>query len=242
MLKTPLILVFFSACLSYTGLAQNTEPSPAEVKKREEEMKKAQAEAEEARKKAIEYERVREEERQKRVKALLEMKSESSSGSAGIRLTKIPVTGVYYLGMKKQEYDSLSPLHPVTVKTEQSSYTFGGKTSYYKNRLYALDLELKDSLFSKDLPDLTAFYMSKLGDPDEKNIKDTVMFFPNEYGSGLQGEYRVKSATITWQYDQHKISINYRFTDLKNGAWNGFYHIQYIGSVEYVKSLAKLPD
>lgn len=242
MLKTLFILVLFSTCLSYTGLAQNTEPSPAEVKKREEEMKKAQAEAEEARKKAIEYERMREEERQKRIKALLEMKSESSSGSAGIRLTKIPVTGVYYLGMKKQEYDSLSPLHPVTVKTEQSSYTFGEKTSYYNKRLYALDLEVKDSLFSNDLPDLTAFYMNKLGNPDEKDTRDTVMSFPNDYDSLLQGEYRVKAATLTWQYDQHKISINYRFMDLKNGAWKGVYHIRYIGSVEYVKSLAKLPD
>jgi len=241
MLKTLFILVLFSASLSLTGFAQKTEPSPADVKTQEE-MKKAQAEAAAAKKKAEEEAARREAERKKRIKALLEMKSESSSGSAGFRLTKIPVTGVYYLGMKKQEFDSLSPLHPVSVSTDQHRYTFDKSASYYKNRLYALTLSVPDSLFSNELPDLTTYYTAKLGNPDENKPVDTVMMFPTEWDSGLQGEYKVSGATITWHYDQHDIIISYRLADLKNGTWKGFYRVRYTGTVEYVKNLARLPE
>lgn len=248
-MRRSLIIILLAAVLHpLSGLAQKTDPVPADVKnetKRKEEeeaMRKAMAEAE-----AMRQKKEAEEARKKAVleeykKAQGKSKSKSESKAAGFQLLKIPVAGVYYLGMREREYDSLLKQNPLSVTTELQRYVLQQAPYYYKGRLYMLSLSLPDSIFSSDMPDITSYYKSKLGTPDEDRVSDSLMVFPSDDDASLQGEFRVKQATIAWHYNHHDIVIRYRFTDMKNGVWKGFYMIRYNGTVEYVKNLGRLAE
>lgn len=240
MLRSLIIIILTVMLLPSFGLAQKTDPVPIDIKndtKRKEEeeaMRRAKAEMEAMRQK-------QEADAAKKKSALGKLKIESKT-KAGFQLLKIPVAGVYYLGMREREYDSLVNQNPLSVTTDQNRYDLRQAPHYYKSRLYMLSLSLPDSIFSSDMPDITAYYKNKLGTPDEETISDSVMIFPSGEDSSLQGAYRVKEASIAWHYNHHDIVIRYRFTDMKNGAWKGFYRILYNGTVEYVKNLGRLAE
>jgi hypothetical protein len=238
-----LIIVILLPAISH---AQKTDPNPSEAMKEtkrmkeEEAMRKAMAEAEAMRKKMEAEEAARKKAYEEYQKKLAEMKAESKP--AGFQLLKIPVAGGYYLGMQQREYDSLANLNPPSVTTELKRYDLRQAPNFYMGRLFMLSFSLPDSIFSSDMPDLTSYYNNKLGTPDEEKISDTVMVFPSVEDSSLTGEFRVKQAVLTWHYKDHDIDIRYRFTDMKNGAWRGFYRIRYNGTVDYVKNLGRLAE
>jgi hypothetical protein len=166
----------------------------------------------------------------------------AGSAGTGLRLLKIPVSGVYYLGMRQHEYDSLAGQNPLSVTTSQKQYDLHPSPYFYGGRMAMLSLSLTDSLFSTNLPDITSYYINKLGPPDEQKISDSVMVFPSEEDPSLAGAYRVQQATISWHYNNHDIVIRFRLTDIKNGLWKGFYLVRYSGTVEYVKMLGTLEE
>ncbi len=245
-MRRSLILFILAAfLLPSVCAAQKTDPAPTDVKneekrkKEEEEMRKALAEAEAMRKKAEAEEAARKKAFDERKKKMAELKAESSG--AGFKLLKIPVAGGYYLGMLQSEFDSLLKIEPLTLTTDLGNYVFTLEPHYYKDRLYMLNLALPDSLFASNMPDITAYYMNKLGMPDEEMNRDSVMVFPSDADVSLTGEYRVKETRMKWHFNYHDIIIGCRFIDMKNGIWKGYYHFQYSGTVEFVKNLVKLP-
>jgi hypothetical protein len=247
-MRRSLILFLLAAILLPSFCyAQKTDPVPTDVKsetrrkEEEEAMRRAKAEAEAMRKKQEADAAKKKATLEEYKKAAEKLKTESKS-QAGFQLLKIPVTGVYYLGMRQREYDSLVNQNPLSVTTDQKRYDLQQAPYYYKGRLYMLSLSLPDSIFSSDMPDITSYYKNKLGTPDEEKISDSVMVFPSDEDSSLQGAYRVKQATIAWHYNHHDIVIRYRFTDMKNGVWKGFYMIRYNGTIEYVKNLGRLAE
>ncbi len=248
MRRSLIIFLLAGMLLPSVCLSQKTDPVPIDVKndkkqkEEEEALRKAKAEAGEMQKKAEEEEVKRKKKQEARIKALQDLKSEGSAKSTGFRLLKIPVYGVYNLGMRQREYDSLVNQYPLSVTTDQKRYDLQQAPYYYKDRLYMLSLSLPDSIFSSDMPDITSYYKNKLGTPDEEKISDSVMVFPSDEDSSLQGAYRVKQATIAWHYNHHDIVIRYRFTDMKNGVWKGFYMIRYNGTIDYVKNLGRLAE
>lgn len=220
-------------------LAQRKDTIPveasSEAKRRAEEeaMRRAEAEAMQKRKA---------EEEARRKAALEKSKAKSSNAGAGFQLLKIPVAGVYYLGMRQHEYDSLAGQNPLSITTDQKKYDLQPSPYFYAGRMYMLSLSPPDSIFSDNLPDITSYYVNKLGPPDEQQISDSVMVFPSEEDPSLAGAYRVQQATISWHYNFHDIVISFRLTDMKNGQWKGFYLVRYTGTVEYVKGLLRLEE
>lgn len=220
--------------------AQNKEPVPAEnsseeKRKAEEARWKAMAEAEAMRKKQAEEEA-------RRKAAMEKLLKENTGSAAGFQLLKIPVAGPYYLGMRQREYDSITIQNPSGLTTGDLKYTLKQTPNYFAGRLYMLSFSMPDSIFSADLSDITTYFEYRLGAPDEKKTTDFLAVFPNEEDHSLQGEFRIKKAVITWQYQYHTAGINYCLIDMKNGSWKGFYLIRYAGTVEYVKGLAKLEE
>lgn len=239
---TRLIIIFCLTAMLLPSLsyAQNKEPVPVETsndekRKAEEARLKAMAEAEAARKKY-------EEEEARRKAAIEKLLKESAASAAGFQLLKIPVSGPYYLGMRQREYDSLSGQSPLIITTAEKKYVFQQTPNYFAGRLYMLSFLLPDSIFSGDMPDITAYYEYKLGEPDDKKVTDSILVFPNEEDTSLQGRYRVKKAAIAWKYNYHKVEIVYKFAEIKENTWKGFYLLRYAGTVEYVKGLAKLEE
>ena len=215
---------------------------------REEAMRKEQAEQEAAKKKAEEAmrkelaemeARKRQEESSKKIKKVI---VESGQASDGLLLLQIPVTGPFYLGMRKTEYDSTALITTTTITTDQRIYALAPDPAFYKERLYLLSLSPADSLFPDPLPDLTAFYLKKFDQPDLTTKSDTVLVFPNERDSSLRGNYRVKEDKYTWLQKTHDVTLHYWLVELESHRWKGYWMLRYTGTVEYVKALGRLKD
>lgn len=153
-----------------------------------------------------------------------------TAGTSGLRLSKIPVMGNYYLGMKNHEYDSINGLTALTVKTDKGTYPLKPDPLFYMKRLAQLRLSIDSSIFSSDLSDITAWYEAKLGIPDDKKQSDTLRQFPAAVDSSLNGEYRVKVTLVTWRFNHHDIFLSTWMADLGNGKWKGNYSIYYYGN------------
>ena len=210
-----------------------------EVKRRAEMEKKRRLEIAKA-----EAKRKAEEEKRKAAasKVITKAPNVGSAGPSGLQLLKIPVTGPYYLGMLKKEYDSTARTNTISVTTEKQAYTFKQLPYFYFGRLSVLGLALPDSIFANELPDLIAYYEKKLGTADEIKISDSLVTFSPEDGAELQGQYRVKEAKITWHYTTHDVVISYRLTDMKNNSWKGFYLIRYAGTADFIRGLDRVQE
>lgn len=232
------LFIILLTLLLQPSLSRAQVPDPSETST--EAQRKAAEEAK--RRRMAEEEAKRKSEEEKRKAAIKKMIAEGGNAVTGLQLLKIPVTGPYYLGMLKREYDSTAMTNTVSVTTEKQVYKLDQSPYFYYGRLYMLSLSLPDSVFSNDLPDLTSYYENRFGRPDEKKQMDSVMVFPSAADSSLQGSYRVKEATLTWHYTTHDVVIRYRLTDMKNNMWKGFYLLRYNGTVEYVKGLGRLQE
>lgn len=167
-------------------------------------------------------------------------KPTATAGNTGLRLLKIPVTGNHYLGMTRREYDSITGLLPLTIKTDKAVYALRLTPNFYGKRLLQLGLYIDSSSFFSDLSYITSYYETKLGPPDEKKESDTLRQFPALLDSSLNGEYRVKETTLTWRYKHHDIIISAWMADLRNGAWKGYYIIRYAGNPLFRSLLQEL--
>jgi hypothetical protein len=163
-----------------------------------------------------------------------------TAGTTGLLLLKIPVTGNYYLGMERKEFDSIRKLSALTVKTEKAVYTVSPSTYFLGKRLLYLDMEVDSNFFSAAGADITAQYETKLGPPDDKEESDTLVQFPLAYDSSLNGQYRVKAIYLTWHLKHHDIYISAWMADLRNGSWKGAYTIRYAGNTIFRNMLQEL--
>jgi hypothetical protein len=151
-------------------------------------------------------------------------------GGTGLLLLKIPVTGSYYLGMDRKEYDSIMRLPALTLKTDQAVFPLKTEPGFLGKRLAYLYLTVDSIFFSTDGTDISSLYETKLGPPDEKQVLDTLMQFPSVYDLTLNGQYRLKAMQLTWHFKQHDIVISSSLADLRNGTWQGYYSIHYKGN------------
>lgn len=164
----------------------------------------------------------------------------SNNNSTGLRLLKIPVTDSYYLGMDRNEFDSIRRVSPLTIKTDKAVHPLKLTPYFIGKRVAYLDLTVDSSFFSADGTEITSLYLTKLGPPDEKQVSDTLVTFPQAFDSTLNGPYRVKTTYITWHFKHHDVVIYSWMIDLRNGTWKGYYVIRYGGNALFRDMLREM--
>ncbi len=160
------------------------------------------------------------------------------SGNTGFQLLKIPVTGNYFLGMTRTEYDSLKNIAPLTLKTGKAEYGVTAETLFSGRRLFMLTLT-QDSNFNAAPADIVDMYLTKLGEPDNRVTSDTTVQLPGTNDPSLKTEYPVKKVKLTWNFQYHDIFITVLMIDLRNGGtWRFVHTIRYEGN-ELFRSMLK---
>lgn len=153
----------------------------------------------------------------------------SGNANTGFRLLKIPVTGNYYLGMTRTEYDSIKSVFPLTLKTGKAEYRVIPGTLFSGRRLFMLSLTL-DSSFTSPVADILEMYVTKLGEPDWKEAGDTTWQLPDTNDPSVKVEHAVKKTSLTWNFQYHDIFLTIVQVDLKNGRWRSVHTIRYSGN------------
>lgn len=164
------------------------------------------------------------------------------NAGTGFRLLKIPVTGNYYLGMTRKEYDSLKGTDPLTLKTPQSEYMVTAAPLFSGMRLFMLSLSIDSSFSSSPPADILEMYETKLGEPDKKEAVDTTWQLPDANDPSLKVEYAVKKTSLRWSFLYHHISLTVLLIDLRNGRWRSVHTIRYTGNESFRSMLQDLED
>ncbi len=162
-----------------------------------------------------------------------------NTGSTGFRLLKIPVTGNYYLGMTRTEYDSIKRISPLTLKTSKAEYGITPGTLFTGRRLFMLSLSL-DSNFASPPADILEMYVTKLGEPDWKETSDTTWQLPDTNDTTVKVEHAVKRTSLTWNFQYHDVFITVLLVDLRNGMWRSVHTIRYTGNNLFRSMLSSL--
>lgn len=162
--------------------------------------------------------------------------SAGSAGSAGFRLLKIPVSEGYFLGMTRQEFDSVRSISPAKIHGANTAYPAQASPFFTGSRLYALGFTI-DSLFNDPPADIFEFYKTRLGDPDRTESADTTMQLPDKNDATIMADYPVKTVQLTWQLQLHDVVITYILADLRNGSNRTILSVRYRGNAVYWRML-----
>ncbi len=163
------------------------------------------------------------------------------AGNTGFRLLKIPVAGNYYLGMTRSEYDSVARISPLTLKTGKSEYWVTPGALFYGRRLWTLSLSI-DSIFTAPPADIMEMYVTKLGEPDWKETRDTAWQLPDTNDPSVNTGYAVKQSSLAWNFQYHDIFITVILVDLRNGKWRSVHTIRYAGNSVFRGMLSSLEE
>jgi hypothetical protein len=165
--------------------------------------------------------------------------SQSGSGSAhpppplgvkGFAQTKIPVFDKCALGMQKSEY-FISLLNASReIKTAVNIYPIESHPTFFANKLIKLKLNILDIKQNSDFSDLPAYFIKKYGEPDYKNIKDTVQNLVSEEDSLVNKIYALKQITLVWELKYYSINLLLNVFDLSPGIKKANGRINYTGN------------
>lgn len=164
----------------------------------------------------------------------------SGTAGAGFRLLKIPVTEQLYLGMERIEYDSVSPLTKINIRTEKSDYRLLPSPLFTGKRLSQLKLTLDSSSFTSVPDDIIAYYEAKLGVPDKKQEKDTLRQLVASADSVLNRKYPAKEINLTWHFKHHDVILTGLLVNVEEGVWKGAFSIRYAGNMLFVDMLKEM--
>ena len=165
--------------------------------------------------------------------------SQSGPGSAhppqpldvkGFAQTKIPVFDNCALGMQKSEY-FISLLNASReIKTAVNVYPIESHPTFFFNKLIKLKLNILDIKQNSDFSDLPAYLIKKYGEPDYKNIKDTVQNLVSEEDSLVNKMYTLKQITLVWELKYYSINLLLNVFDLSPGIKKANGWINYTGN------------
>ncbi|MFZ4771277.1 MAG: hypothetical protein ACOYLO_13930 [Ferruginibacter sp.] len=148
----------------------------------------------------------------------------------GFAQTKIPVFDNCALGMLKSEYFISLLNASKDIKTAVNIYPLESRPTFYFNKLFKLKLNIRDIKQNSDFSDLPAYFIKKYGEPDYKNIKDTVQNLVSEEDSLVNKMYALKQITLVWELKYYSINLLLNVFDLSPGIKKANGWINYTGN------------
>lgn len=148
----------------------------------------------------------------------------------GFAQTKIPVFDNCALGMLKSEYFISLLNTSKDIKTAVNIYPLESRPTFYFNKLFKLKLNIRDIKQNSDFSDLPAYFIKKYGEPDYKNIKDTVQNLVSEEDSLVNKMYALKQITLVWELKYYSINLLLNVFDLSPGIKKANGWINYTGN------------
>jgi hypothetical protein len=155
----------------------------------------------------------------------------------GFAQTKIPVFQNCALGMLKSDYYKALITTTSSIKTLINTYPFNSHPIFIANRLIALKLIILDTKQASDFSDLPAYFINKYGEPDYKNIKDTLQNLPSEEDSLVNKIYSLKQSNWIWDFKYYSINLLLNVTELSQNSKKGNAIISYTGNSNFYNLL-----